>query len=283
MRGIAHAALGVFLFSAHDVVVKWLVADFPVLEIIFFRSLAALIPCVLFVRREGGLRALRVRRRRLLVLRGLLGVGAFGTFYLAYAFLPLADVIAIGFSAPLFVTALSGPLLGEKVGGRRWAAVVAGFFGVLIMVRPGSQVFQAAALFALTGSALYALAMIATRRLVATETTAAVIVFSNLIYITVGGVSLLYRWVPPSLGDALMLAGVGLISGCAQFAMTQAYRYARAATVAPFDYTALVWAIFFGYLVWGDLPGVGVALGAPLVIGTGLYILRREAAASGRL
>lgn len=276
-RGIAYALLGVFLFSAHDVLVKWLVADYPVLEIIFFRSLAALIPCALFVRREGGVRALRTRRRSLLLLRGLLGVSAFGPFYLAYAFLPLADVIAIGFSAPLFVTALSAPLLGEKVGWRRWAAVVVGFLGVLVMVRPGSTMFEAAALLALAGSALYALAMIVTRRLVATETTAAVIVFANLVYIAVGGLSLPFRWVAPSAGDALLLAALGLITGCAQFWMTQAYRYARAATVAPFDYTALIWAVLFGYLIWGDVPGVGVALGASLVIATGLYILRREA------
>ena len=279
-RGVRHGILcmllGVFCFAAMDGLVKWLAPRFPVMQIVFCRSFFAFLPIGLLVAREGGLAALRTRHPAGHAMRALVGTGSLVCFIYAFGHMPLADAVGIGFSAPLFITALSVPLLGESVGIRRWSAVLAGFVGVLVMVRPGSGVFEAAALVALAGTLFYALAMIFIRRLGRTEGTAAIAFYYTLTATIVSAAFLPFQWVTPSPAEAALLGIVGLIGGCAQLLVTAAFRGAPVAVVAPFDYTAMLYVSIIGYVVWGDVPDGALFAGAGIVIASGLYILHRE-------
>lgn len=276
-RGIAFMLLSVALFSAMDGLIKWLGADYPTLQIVFFRSLFAFVPLGFFLARSGSLAALKTRSLPGHILRAMVGLSAMSIFFYAFSKMPLANVIAIAFAAPLFVTALSVPLLGERVGPRRWTAIAVGFLGVLIMVRPDTGVFEGVAWLALAGTVFYALAMIFVRRLSRTETSAAIVFYFTLACTLVSGAILPFVWVPPdALGWALLIA-VGLIGGLAQLAVTSAFRLAEASVVAPFDYSAMLWTTMIGYVFWQELPGLHIWLGAAVVAGSGLYIAHREA------
>jgi len=276
-RGIAFMVLAVLLFSCMDALIKWVSASHPVGQIVFFRNLFAFVPVAFFIRRAGGLAVLRTRRVAGHLVRSAFGLAAMVCFFAAFSLMPLGDAVALGMSGPIFLTALSVPLLGERVGVRRWSAVAVGFLGVVVMTRPGAGVFEPVALFALGGALLYALAMISMRRLAATEPTAAIVFYFTAFATVVSGFSLPLQWVTPATPlDWTLLASVGLIGGLAQMAMTQAFRLAPVALVAPFDYASLVFAILLGYLIWGDVPDAFLLIGAAVVVGSGLYILHRE-------
>jgi drug/metabolite transporter (DMT)-like permease len=275
-RGIRHMILAVFLFSCMDALIKWAAADYPIGQIVFFRNAVALTPLFFYLRGGGGVGILRTSRPGGHVLRGVVGVSAMICIFTAFALMPLADAVALSLSGPIFLTALSVPLLGEKVGIRRWSAVVVGFVGILIMTRPGIGVFQPAALLAIGGALFYALAMISVRRLSMTEPAASIVFYFTLFATVVGALSLPFQWVTPDLLGFMALAGIGLIGGFAQLAMTQAFRLSPVAVIAPFDYGALVFAVGFGYLIWRDVPDVFIVVGSLIVIASGLYILHRE-------
>ena len=275
-RGIVFALAGVFVFSSQDAIAKWLAAGYPVMEIVFFRALFALAPTAVFVIASGGFAALRTRRIHLHLLRSGLLFLSLICYYLAIRTMPLADAVTIMFSAPLFMTALSVPILRERVGPRRWAAVIVGFTGVLVASRPGSEVFDTSSLLVLVASLLYAGAMIVTRRLTRTETNAAVLAYHYIFSIAVAGLFLPGQWVTPAPVDAALLAGMGLMGAIGAFASVQAYRCAPVSVIAPFDYTSLLWATTYGYLVFADLPGPAVLAGAVIIIASNLYIVHRE-------
>jgi drug/metabolite transporter (DMT)-like permease len=190
--------------------------------------------------------------------------------------LPLAEAVAIGYAAPIFITALSVPLLGEAVGVRRWSAVCVGFAGVLVMIRPGAAVFEASSLVALLAALFYAFAMIFIRRLGRTESTACIAFYFTLTCAVVSAPFLPLQWVAPDLPQAILLVAVGLIGGVAQLAVTAAFRAAPAAVVAPFDYSSMLYVTVIGYAVWGEMPDRLIFAGAAVVIASGLYILHRE-------
>jgi drug/metabolite transporter (DMT)-like permease len=231
---------------------------------------------IYFLRQAGGVSALRTKRPRDHILRGIVGVTAMGLVFTAFKLLPLGEAVALTLSGPIFLTALSVPLLGEKVGLRRWSAVIVGFIGVLVMTRPGAGLFNPAALFALGGAVFYALAMISVRWLSATEPAATTVFYFTLFATAAGALSLPFQWQTPDLGGFCLLAGIGLIGGVAQMAMTQAFRLAPASIVAPFEYLALVFAVGIGYAVWQEVPDIYIFIGSAIVIGSGLYILHRE-------
>jgi drug/metabolite transporter (DMT)-like permease len=277
VRGILFISLSVLLFSCMDALIKWLATDYPLGQLIFFRNCFAFLPLAPFLYRAGGVATLRTSRLGGHMVRGLAGLAAMACTFLAFALLPLADAVALTLSGPLFLTALSVPLLGERVGVRRWSAVVVGFAGVLVMTRPGAGVFEPAALLAIAGAVLYALAMISIRRLSTTEPPTTIVFYFTLIAMIVSGFSLPFQWTTPDFVDFLLLVALGLLGGSAQLAMTQAFRLAPVALIAPFEYTALIFAMGFGWLFWRDVPDVYLLAGAALVIGSGLYILHREA------
>jgi drug/metabolite transporter (DMT)-like permease len=274
-RGIAFMLLAVVVFSTMDTLIKWLSSTYPVMELVFFRSLFAFVPLLPAIIRSGGA-AIRTQRPLGQAGRALVGLFSMVGFFWCFGNMPLADVFGIAFASPLFVTALSVPLLAERVGIRRWSAVGVGFIGVLIMVRPDSGIIDWAAWVALFSTFLYALALIFLRSLGKTESTVSIVFYVTLTTTIVSALTLPFQWVTPTPIDAVLLAMLGILGGSAQLAITRAFHLAPAAVVAPFDYTALVYVGIIGYVVWGDVPTVVFLIGAAIVIASGLYILYRE-------
>jgi drug/metabolite transporter (DMT)-like permease len=276
-KGISLMLLAIALLSTMDAMVKYVSAGYPVVQVVFFRSLFAFIPIAIVVLRNGHWSDLKTRKPLGHLGRSLFGLVSLGSFFYCLKHMPLADLVAISFAAPMFVTALSIPFLGEKVGPRRWAAVLVGFAGVLIMVNPGSGVFGSIAFLALAATFGYASVLIFIRKLSRTETNAAIVFYYSLTSVAATGLLLPFYWVTPNLHDLAILIGIGLVGGCAQLVMTAAYRAANVSIVAPFEYTAMFWAVIYGYLLWGDLPQWNIWLGAAVVAASGLYIVQREA------
>jgi drug/metabolite transporter (DMT)-like permease len=280
--GIGFGALAFGLFSLMDALVKWLSASYPVPQILVCNALFALVPVGAMVVRRGGLPQLRTGRLGLHVLRGLLGTtGGFLAFY-AFSRLPLADAYAIIFATPLLITALSVPILGEAVGWRRWSAVLVGFIGVLVMLRPGIAPVGAGSLAGLGAACASACAILLVRKLSITETTTSIAFYSNVTAVVVTGIAFSPTFVVPTLLDLMLMAASGLIGGTALLVLIAAYRRSPAALVAPFQYSQMIWAILLGALVWGDLPEPAMLLGASIVAGSGLFILYRETALGRR-
>jgi drug/metabolite transporter (DMT)-like permease len=268
--------LAMGLFSIMDALVKWLGSSYPTVQLVFFRSLFAFVP-IAFLIFHGGLgNALRMTDRRGHLIRAAVGILALGAFFYAFANMRLADAVAIGFAAPIFVTALSVPLLGERVGPRRWCAVLLGFAGVMVMLRPGAAVFDPVAVVPLVGVVFYALAAIMVRRLSKTETSAAIVFYFTLSCTLISGLLLPFFWVTPDAADFALLACVGLIGGLAQITITNAFRLADVAVIMPFEYSAMIWAALLGFFIWGEMPGNHIWLGVAIVTASGLYILYRE-------
>ncbi len=277
LQGIGLITLAMALLSAMDAVVKWLSPDYSTVQLMFFRSVFAFLPLAPLVLRSGWAGSLRTRSLGGHALRSLFGLVALGCFFWSLALLPLADATAITFAAPLFVTALSLPLLGEVVRARRWTAVGVGFLGVLVMVRPGVGVFQPAALLPLATALFLALMVIQVRKLTRTDSNTTIVIYYTIISTLVTGAVVPFYWVTPGLTDFVLLATVGVLGGLGQLVLTAAYRRAEASILAPFDYTAMVWAVLFGLFVWGELPAPNIWLGVAIVIASGVYIIYREA------
>jgi drug/metabolite transporter (DMT)-like permease len=278
-RAATALVLSAAVFQAMGAVVKLLGDTYPTGQIVFFRGLFATLVLVALVPGEGGLRILRPARPLGLLLRSLAGLTAMILIFAALPLLPLADAAAIGFTAPLLTTALAGPLLGERVGRRRWLAVAAGFVGVVIVLRPGTGVLGTGALLALAGAFFGALAMLAIRHLGQAERGVTVAFWYSLLTAAVGAATLPFAAVWPGPMDLALLVAVGLLGGVGQILLTQAYRSAAASFVAPFEYTAILWSILLGLAIWGDWPDAAVLVGSALVVAAGLALLRERAAA----
>ena len=268
----------VSIFSIVDATAKWLGQTYEPVQIVFFQALFGLIPIAVLVWRSGGLSSLRTRRPFAHALRGGLLFATVLSFFTALRGLPLAEAIAVTFTAPLFITALSIPLLGEAVGARRWAALVIGFVGALIMVRPGTEAFRPEALLVLASALMFALAMLLTRRLTRTETNVALVTYTTLITGLASLPLAVLAWQAPSTTNLGLFAVVGIGSASGNYLLVLAYRNAPAAVVAPFDYTKLIWASVFGWMLWRESPEPAVWIGAAIVAAAGVYITRREMA-----
>ena len=275
-RGIAHMMASVLALSLLNVLVKLLAARYPVIEVAFFRSLFALGPAFLAVQTSGGIASLRTLRPGAHLGRAAIGLVAMLLMFWSYHLLPLADAVAIGFSAPLFLAALSVPLLGEKVGAARWAAVMVGFGGVLVIVKPGAGVLDLGAGVALASALGYALAVIAVRQLGRTEHPNTIVFWFTLNTTLLSGFALPWLWVTPDARDLGLMILTGLLGAAVQYCGTHAYTLGPAAVIGPFTYSAILWATLFGWLIWGDLPGRDVVLGAMVVMASGLFIVFRE-------
>ncbi len=276
--GILFKVISVALFAIMEAVAKTLTPDYPVLQTVFFRFFFAFVPLLPFIIRDGGIMALKTRRLGAHFSRGLLGVAAMFLFFYSFSRLPLTVTSSIAFAAPLIMTALAGPFLGESVGARRWAAVMIGFVGVLIVMKPGPQLFDPAALAAIAGAACSAVTATLVRSLTRTEHSSTIVFYFTLSGTMAGLVLLPFVWVTPTFVDFCLLVGVGILGGLAQMAMTTSLRRAPVAVTAPFEYTKLLWASGFDLVLWATLPGWNTILGGGLIMATGLYILRREVA-----
>lgn len=269
--------LAVFLFSMMDTLIKFMTAGYPVPQLMFVRSFVALLLVGGWaLARDGDFRSLRTRRPLGHVGRALAGLISMGCFFTAFKLLPLAEVYVLSFAGPLFITALSVPMLGERVGWRRWTAVLVGFGGVVIMANPSADAPLLPIAIGLTAAFFYAVAVLAVRGLAKTETATATVVYVLLTASVVSGIIAIPVWVMPDAFDALLLLAIGVIGAGAQVTITQAFRRAPPAVVAPFEYTGMIWATLFGFLVFGEVPTPAVLAGAAVIIGSGLYILHRE-------
>lgn len=276
-RGILAMLAAIGLFSTMDAIIKSIHDHVGTVQILFFRSLFALLPLLPVIRAEGGAAALRTRRPWAQLAYGLLMMGFLLCFFTALGLLPLADVYAVNFASPLFITALSLPLLGEPVGPRRWAAVLVGFAGVLVILRPGAGVLTLGGLVALAAAAFYALGMIQVRRLARTETSGSIVFWFCVIGTAASALLLPFLWRAPRPLDWPLLAAVGILGGLGQVLVTHAYRLAPAALVSPFQYTSMLWGLAYGAVLFGDRPDAMTLLGSAVVIGSGIYLLQREA------
>lgn len=275
--GILYIVASVFLFSFQNAIGKWLAQGYPIPMLVFFRSAVALLPSYLFVMRAGGVGVLRTNRLGAQFGRAAIWGASNVASFFAYHLLPLADAVALTFAAPLFLTALSWPILKERVGRERWIAVSVGFVGVLLMARPSGAGSWAGMTYALVCAACNAVGTLTVRGLTRTEATAS-IVFYTALFMTIGALPVLpFYWVTPGPLDFVLFCSIGLIGGVSQYWTTQALYYAPAAAVSPFNYTALIWGSMLGFAVWGEVPTTAVVIGAAIVTLTGLYLLRHEA------
>lgn len=276
LRGIGLLVAGCAFLIASDAVSKWLSQTYPVGQIISLRNVFVLIPIILVAWRTNSFAKLRVHSWAGQSLRALFHALAAALFVASVSLLPLADVHAIGFSGPIFIAALAPWLLGEHIGWRRWCAILVGFGGVLIMLRPTGASFQLIGLVPLAATLSASLRDIVTRRMSRTETSLSMLFFSSLAVIIVGLATLPIGWKPLTWTSLWLFALNGLVNGSAHFLIIESYRHAEAAVVSPFKYSTLIWATLFGYLLWGHLPDQWIVIGTLPVIGSGLYLLHRE-------
>lgn len=274
--GIGLMLLACFVYSLNDALGKWLVSTYSVGQLLLIRSIAAILVLAPFVMRREVLSEFRTAPRPgLQFLRIALSSTESALFYWAVVYLPLADVVTFYLAGPIFVTAFSAIFLGEKVGWRRWSAVAVGFGGVLIAMRPSAATFTLPALIALTGSLFFSFQMIATRALRGTSDL--VLVSGQMIGALVVGVFLApVGWVTPSLRDFSLLAMLGLVAMFAHVCLNRSLKFAPASVVVPYQYTFILWAIVFGYSVFGDVPDAPLLLGAAIIASAGIFIFRRE-------
>ena len=277
LAGIGLMLAGIFLFAVNDALGKWLVAVYPVGELLLVRSVTALALLFPFIWQTGKAAFIHMERPRLQALRVGLSSLEVAMFFWAAAYLPLADVVTFYLASPIYVTAASAFLLKEQVGWRRWIAVLAGFCGVLLALRPSPATLTLPALIALTGSISFAMLMIATRVLRNTPNTVLVAnqITGTLIF---GMLAVPIGWITPSVLDLSLLSLFGVISIVALVCINRSLKLAPASVVVPYQYTMIVWAIVLGYLVFGDIPDVPTLAGAAIIIGAGLFIFWREQA-----
>lgn len=292
VRGVVFLVLGLLIFSLQDIAVKFIGGQYPVLEIVVFRSMVAIPLTLAMFRMEGGRGLPTTQQHRREYLRGLFYFLSYTTHFMGLAALPLADIAVIRFSGPLIITMLSVWLLSEKVGLPRWIALAVGFSGILLVVRPGVDAFNWGSVFTVASVLFYALAVMLTRKLQSTDSSATMSYFSSLAYVMativllpivwlIGDIPdahpsvafLLRSWVMPSLPDALVMSGLGIIWAAGMYVAARAYSETAASVIAPFEYMSLPISVMWGFALWHELPTLATWAGAALTIASGLYIL----------
>ncbi len=295
--GIGCVFAGVTALTLQDAMIKWLSPVFALHEITFARSVIAIAVTLMIVRLEGGFGLLRTRRPTLHIVRGLLFLAANMGFFLGVASMPLAEATAVFFVAPLFIVILSATVLGDRVGQRRWTAVLIGLTGMAITLRPGRESLEPAALFPVGAALAYAMLQVVTRRLGTTDRASSMAFYVHLtlaaasagIGIVIGdgryghsdhpSLQFLFRaWVWPQGVEIALLVGCGVLIGGGTYFLSLAYRVAQPSLVAPFEYAALPLSLLWGLMIWGDRPDLPAVLGMTLIAGSGLYVFFRETA-----
>jgi S-adenosylmethionine uptake transporter len=275
LAGILLMLAGDFMFALNDAMGKWLVASFSVGQVVLIRSIGAFIVLGPMLAKQGTDKLFHMERRDLQFLRVVATTLDTLFFYAAVVYLPLADVMSFYMAGPIYVAALSHFLLGEKVGWRRWTAILLGFCGVLVMLKPSSAAFSLPSIFALIGSLSFAFAIILNRRLRNTSDTS-LVTWQTIGTLVVGGALTIGAWTTPSAFDIGAMLLLGIVSCIAHLLITRALKLAPASTLAPLHYTLLLWAIVFGLVFFGDVPSPRILIGAGIVVLAGLFIFHRK-------
>lgn len=281
LRAIALMIVGAALLSGNDAASKYLAQSYPVGQVICLRHAATLLVIVPYIMLFTGWGAVRMVRWPGQVFRGLLFLGSSGLMVTSLSVLPLTTVIAIVFASPIFVALLSAPLLGERVGLQRWIAVLIGFAGVLVIVRPGAAGFAWVLLLPVATALVNGLRDIVTRGLSRTETSISILFYSTLIVMLGGLATAPFGWNAVDAWSAWWFVVAGVCNAGAHFLLIEALRLGEAAVVAPFRYTTLLWATVFGFVVWGEVPSAWLLLGGALIVLGGWYSVRNESRRNG--
>ncbi len=294
--GAAILVFGLFLFSIQDVIIKYFSDDYSVLQIVYTRGIFALILLLVLFYFMSEHIPLLSKRPLMMICRGLFGFSSYTCYYLAVAAMPLAEVVTITFTMPLFVTAMSAVILREKVGVRRWVAVVVGFIGVSIILSPSGEFNSLAVLFAFLASITYATQTIFTRYLgshdhpltiafnaififTCVSAILSLLMHSGILSVTSEHPSLAFfgrDWVMPGSADILLMLIIGLIAAVGFYCLSQAYCVSEASAIAPFEFTYILWAVLFGFLFWNEMPGPTTFIGIAILVSSSLYIWYRE-------
>ena len=296
VTGISLCVFGLFLFSLQDVIIKSFSDTYSVLQIVITRGVVAMVPILIAVVLTSGWRGVLAYKPRLLLLKGFLGFLSYLLYYMAIAALPWVEVVTIVFSAPIFVTVLSAILLKEPVGVRRWSAVLIGFLAIVIVVGPSGDFGHLATLLALLAAFTYACSILITRFIGPNDRPWTITLYSMLAFLigstiasalvfAFGGLFitenpslqfLLRSWVVPGFVDCLLMVFLGVNAAVGFYCLIKAYWIAPASVVAPFEYTYIIWAVLFGYLIWSEIPRATSVFGVALLIACSVYIFRRE-------
>ena len=277
LKGILCLITAGSILAFTDGLSKFLTAGYPPGQILFFRSVFVFIPNAIMVWRKGGFRTVLIVDRRGQLMRGLFAVITSFLFMIAIKHMPLADITAIMFATPIIMTALAPYFLGEEVGWRRWTAVIIGFSGILLMIRPSGEALFWPALLALAATFFNSFRDLATRHLSRTEDANGIMICTTACVMLGGFGSLFFAWRAPDLEGLALFALTGVLQGIGQYFLVVAFLFGEAVVVAPFRYFALIWATLYGYLMFGDIPGLDTLSGAAIVVGSGLFIFYREA------
>ena len=283
VRGAVWMVLAAALFASLTALVRHVSARVPPVEIVFFRSVFGLLFMLPWALGAGaGVANLRTRRLGMHGLRALSALGSFICWYLAFAVMPIAEATALSFTAPLFATVGAVLFLGEVVGVRRASAVVVGFIGAMVILRPGIEAITLPALLVLAGSAFNAVSVLTIKSLSRTESAGTIVVYLGLLMTPMSILPALFYWTMPSLETLAWLAGIGLVATLSQLTLSRALRVADATAVLPFDYSKLIFAAILGYAAFGEQPDLWTWAGATIIFAATLYTARREALGATR-
>ena len=273
--GVLLMLLGDLLFSLNDAMGKWLVASFAVGQVLVIRSFGSFLILAPMIARQGPRTLFQVERVPLQVLRVILTTGDVALFYAAVAYLPLADVMTFYMAGPIYVAALSHFFLGETIGWRRWLAVIIGFVGVLVALRPSTAMLSWPSIFGLIGSLSFALTLILGRRLRQTSD-ATLVTWQTVGALVTGLILSIGDWRSMSSLDFIAMLALGVVAGCAHLMITRALKLAPASLLAPLQYSLLLWAIVLGYVFFGELPDSQILIGSVIIVLAGLFIFHRK-------
>ncbi|MFS4437166.1 DMT family transporter [Paracoccaceae bacterium GXU_MW_L88] len=277
--GILMMSVGILFLCLNDALAKTLTERYAPIQIIFIRNLISTPVALLIAYKMGGASALRSRRIGIHIIRAVVWVTATVLFFSSLMFLELAEATALIFVAPLFITAIAALFFGEEVGWARWTAVVVGFLGVLIIVRPSGATFQLASLLPIATALFYAILMLSARWVDRGDSVWTLMLYSTGLSAVICAAITPFFWTALRLEDLWLFAAIALCGTLGITMMTQAFRMAPAVVIAPLEYSSLLWATLIGWLVWAEIPDAATYLGAAVIIGSGLLILYRERAA----
>lgn len=273
--GVLLMLLGDFLFSLNDAMGKWLMASFAVGQVLVIRSLGSFLILAPMIVRQGPASLFEVERIPLQIFRVILTTADVGFFYAAVAYLPLADVMTFYMAGPIYVAALSHFFLGETIGWRRWLAVIIGFIGVVIALRPSAAMLSWPSIFGLIGSLSFALTLILGRRLRQTSDVT-LVTWQTVAALATGLVLSIGEWRASSALHLVAMLALGIVAGSAHMLITRSLKLAPASLLAPLQYSLLLWAIVFGYGFFDELPDRQILLGSVIIVLAGLFIFHRK-------
>ncbi len=276
LTGILLMVCAAAFFVTHDAISKHLSVTYPIGQIISLRHISSLLVILLYAHFVSGWQSLSAVNAAAQLVRAIVFVGSTVLIILSVSRLPLSTATAIVFSSPIFVVALAGPMLGEQVGVRRWSAVIVGFIGVLIIVRPGGAAFNWYLLVPILAALAAGLRDNLTRYLTRTEPAVAILFWSTILVVLVSSTTFAWGWRSVTVLDAGWLILLGILNTAGHFMMIIALRLGDASLVTPFRYTGIVWATVLGIVVWGDYPDRWTVLGACIIIASGIYIVERS-------